>query len=399
MPTHRRVVLLVLDGVGIGAAADAAAYGDQGSNSIANTALAVGGLDLPNMGAMGLGNICPIDGVPPTPRATGAFGKLAERSHGKDTVVGHWELAGVYSARPQPTYPQGFPQAVIGPFTAAIGRGVLGNRPASGTAIIQELGVEHLRTGRPIVYTSADSVFQLAAHTDVVALDELYRWCAIARDLLRGEHAVGRVIARPFSGVPGAFVRAADRRDWALAPPTPTLLDRVQQAGLEVVAVGKIEDIFSGRGITHSEHTHTNTEAVNATVHLLGTMGSGLLFVNLIECDMIYGHRNDPRGYGDALEAFDRRLPELLAAMRPDDVLVIVGDHGVDPTTPGTDHTREDVPLLVAGRRLRSNVNLGTRATFADAGQTAASLLDVAPLGLGTSFAGEILELPPETPG
>ncbi|HEV7214139.1 MAG TPA: phosphopentomutase, partial [Chloroflexota bacterium] len=325
------------------------------------------------------------------PCATGAFGKLAERSHGKDTVIGHWELAGVYSARPQPTYPEGFPTAVIGPFTAAIGRGELGNRPASGTEIIQELGAEHLRTGRPIVYTSADSVFQLAAHTDVVALDELYRWCAIARDLLRGEHAVGRVIARPFSGVPGAFVRTADRRDWALLPPTPTLLDHVQQAGLDVVAVGKIEDIFSGRGITHSEHTHTNTDAIEATLRFLSTMGAGLFFVNLIECDMIYGHRNDPRGYGDALEAFDRRLPELLAALRENDVLMIVGDHGVDPTTPGTDHTREDVPLLVAGPCIRQNVRLGTRPTFADAGQTAADLLNVAPLELGTSFAVQVI--------
>jgi phosphopentomutase len=391
MPTLRRVLLLVLDGVGIGAAADAAAYGDEGSNSIANTARAVGGLHLPIMGAIGLGNICPFQGVPPTPSATGAFGKLAERSRGKDTVIGHWELAGIYSSQPQPTYPEGFPPAVIGPFTAAIGRDVLGNRPASGTEIIQELGAEHLRTGRPIVYTSADSVFQLAAHTEVVPLAELYRWCAIARDLLRGEHAVGRVIARPFTGLPGAFVRTAERRDWALAPPSPTLLDHVQRAGLDVVAVGKIEDIFSGRGITRSEHTHTNMEAVDATLRALGTMGSGLLFVNLIECDMIYGHRNDPRGYANALEAFDRRLPELLAAMRADDVLMIVGDHGVDPTTPGTDHTREDVPLLVAGHRLRPNVNLGTRPTFADAGQTAASLLAVAPLGLGTSFAGEIM--------
>jgi phosphopentomutase len=391
MPTHRRVILLVLDGVGIGAAADAEAYGDEGSNSIANSARAVGGLHLPVMGAMGLGNICPIQGVSPTPAATGAFGKLAERSRGKDTVIGHWELAGIYSSQPQPTYPDGFPPAVIEPFTAAIGRGVLGNRPASGTEIIRELGAEHLRTGRPIVYTSADSVFQLAAHTDSVPLAELYRWCAIARDLLQGEHAVGRVIARPFTGLPGAFVRTADRRDWALAPPSPTLLDHVQQAGLAVVAVGKIEDIFSGRGITHSEHTHTNMEAVDATLRALGTMGPGLLFVNLIECDMIYGHRNDPRGYANALETFDRRLPELLAAMRADDVLMIVGDHGVDPTTPGTDHTREDVPLLVAGHRLRPNVNLGTRPTFADAGQTAAGLLGVAPLGLGTSFAGAIM--------
>lgn len=390
MPPNRRVILLVLDGVGVGAAVDAEAYGDEGSNSLANTARAVGGLCLPNLGAMGLGNICEVEGVSPVAAATGAFGTMAERSRGKDTVIGHWELAGIYSPQPLPTYPQGFPPDVIEEFSSAIGRGILGNRPASGTAIIQDLGVAHLRTGRPIVYTSADSVFQLAVHTDVVPLDELYRWCTIARELLQDPHAVGRVIARPFKGVPGAFVRTADRRGWTLPPPGPTLLDNVQQAGLDVAAVGKIEDIFSQRGITSSRHTHTNRESVDATLHYLSTMGAGLLFVNLIECDMLYGHRNDPRGYADALEAFDGRLPEILTAMRPDDVLMIVGDHGVDPTTPGTDHSREDVPLLVAGRRVRRNVNLDKRSSFADSGQTAASLLGVAPLALGTSFAVEI---------
>jgi len=256
------------------------------------------------------------------------------------------------------------------------------------------LGTEHLSTGRPIVYTSGDSVFQLAAHTDVVPLAELYRWCAVARDLLQGQHAVGRVIARPFSGPAGSFVRTADRRDWTLPPPGPTLLDNVQQAGLEVAAVGKIEDIFSQRGITSSRHTHTNMESVDATLGYLATMGPGLLFVNFIECDMIYGHRNDPRGYADALEAFDRRLPELQAALRPTDVLMIVGDHGVDPTTPGTDHSREYVPLLVSGPTVRRHVNLCTRSTFADAGQTAASLLGVPPLALGTNFDDDLFVAP-----
>ncbi|HEY8743562.1 MAG TPA: phosphopentomutase, partial [Chloroflexota bacterium] len=367
---------------------------DEGSNSVGNTARAVGGLRLPNMGLLGLGNICTIEGVPPVTAAGGAFGKMAEMSRGKDTVIGHWELAGIYSSQAQPTYPRGFPSDVITPFTQAIGRGILGNRPASGTAIIEELGTEHLRTAEPIVYTSADSVFQLAAHTDVVPLDELYRWCALGRDLLQGQHAVGRVIARPFSGPAGAFVRTAARRDWALEPLGPTLLDNVQQAGLEVAAVGKIEDIFCQRGITSSRHTHTNMESVDAALAYLGTMGPGLLFVNLIECDMFYGHRNDPRGYAGALEAFDRRLPELLAALRPADVLMIVADHGVDPTSPGTDHSREDVPLLVTGQTIRRHVDLGTRSTFADAGQTAAAFLSVPPLALGTSFAGQCYPLP-----
>jgi len=386
------VILLVLDGVGIGALPDAADYGDAGSNSIANTARAVGGLRLPEMGRLGLGNVAEIAGVPAIMHAEGAFGKMAELSRGKDTVVGHWELAGIYSPRPQPAYPNGFPPEVIRAFASQIGRDILGNCVASGTEIIKELGAEHLRTGRPIVYTSADSVLQIAAHTEVVPLALLYRWCAVARALLTGNHAVGRVIARPFTGPPGAFVRTADRRDWALLPPGPTLLDRVRSAGLEVAAIGKIEDIFSGQGVTSSRHAHTNREAVDATLGYLRTVEAGLLFANLIECDMIYGHRNDPPGYAGALERFDQRLPELRVAMRPDDVLLIVGDHGVDPTSPGTDHTREYVPLLVAGERIRPNTNLGTRDTFADAGQTAADLLGVEPLELGTSFAGELLD-------
>lgn len=385
------MTLLVLDGVGIGALPDAAEYGDAGCNSIANTARAVGGLRLPNMGALGLGNVHPIVGVPPASAPRGGYGKMAEQSRGKDTVIGHWELAGVYSPVPQPTYPAGFPADVIGAFSRAIGRGVLGNRPASGTEIIQELGVEHMRTGQPIVYTSADSVFQVAAHTAIVPLDEIYRWCVLARNLLRGEHAVGRVIARPFAGASGHFVRTADRRDWALPPPQPTLLDHVQAAGLTVAAVGKIEDIFSRRGVTTSRHTHTNMESVDAALEYLRQVENGLLFVNLIECDMIFGHRNDPRGYADALEAFDARLPEFVGALHPADVLLIVGDHGVDPTTPGTDHSREYVPLLVVGPGVRAGVNLGVRGTFADAGQTVAALLGVAPLTLGTSFAPELL--------
>ncbi len=386
----RRVVLIVLDGVGIGELPDADEYGDRGSNSIANTARVNGGIHLPHMGLLGLGNIATITGVPPVPLPSGAFGKMAERSRGKDTMVGHWELAGVLSAQPQPVYPNGFPREIVEAFSAAIGRGILGNKPASGTVIIEELGGEGLRTGKPIVYTSGDSVFQVAAHIGVIPLEELYRWCEVARALLVKPHEVGRVIARPFRGVPGAFVRTPDRRDWALQPPYPTLLDVVQATGQAVAGVGKIEDIFVQRGLTASNHTHTNMESVDATLAYLETVESGLIFANLIECDMIFGHRNDVAGYAGALEAFDRRVPELLAALRPDDVLMVTGDHGVDPTTPGTDHSREYVPLLVCGPQIKPGIDLGIRDTFADAGQTAAQLLGACPLPFGTSFAGQI---------
>jgi phosphopentomutase len=387
----RRVIVIVLDSVGVGGAPDAAWYGDQGSNTLANTARAVGGLHLPNLGRLGLGNIIPVAGVPPATTPEGAYGHMTEVSPGKDTTTGHWELAGVILDRPFPTYPHGFPQEIIGEFERRIGRKTLGNYPASGTVIIQELGEEHIRTGWPIVYTSADSVFQIAAHEEVIPLEELYRLCRIAREMLTGDHAVSRVIARPFIGRPGAFIRTEARRDFSLEPPQPTILDRVKGAGLEVMGVGKIEDIFAHRGLTRSNHTGNNEDDLNATLEFIAQDSPGLIFVNLVDFDMLYGHRNDPRGYADALEAFDRRLPEVLAALRPTDLLILTADHGNDPTTPSTDHSREQVPLLVAGPQVKAGVNLGTRKTFADVAATIAELLKVEPPAAGTSFAGEAL--------
>ncbi|MCL4509293.1 MAG: phosphopentomutase [Chloroflexi bacterium] len=388
----RRVVLLVLDGVGVGALPDAAEYGDEGSNSLANTATAVGGLTLPFLESLGLGNIVPILGVAATSSARGCWSKMSEMSRGKDSVVGHWELAGIYSPRPQPVYPRGFPPNIIQEFVRVSGiGGVLGNKPASGTVIIEELGGEHVRTRWPIVYTSADSVFQIAAHEEIVPLPTLYRWCELARRLLRGEHAVGRVIARPFTGQPGSFRRTANRHDWALPPPHPNLLDSVGRAGLEVVAVGKINDLFSGEGITKAIPAHDNTEALDGAEQAIRTMGTGLLFVNCIEFDQVFGHRNDAAGYARALARVDERLPVLFELLAEDDVLMIVGDHGVDPTTPSTDHSREFSPLLVAGPRVYRGRSLGVRSSFADAGQTVTQLLKTAPLALGRGFAAEIL--------
>jgi phosphopentomutase len=388
-----RVALIVLDGVGIGALPDAADYGDEGSNSVGNTSKAVGGLSLPHMGRLGLGNLSEIEGVPPRQDTLGAYGRLAEASAGKDTTFGHWELTGVISSRPLPTYPQGFPQDLIEEYERLIGRKTLGNKPISGTVVIEELGEEHVRTGWPIVYTSADSVFQVAAHEEVIPLDELYRICRIAREMLTGEHGVGRVIARPFVGEPGSFTRTGNRRDFSLPPPEPTLLDRLLEAGREVIGVGKIDDIFSARGLTVCHHTVDNSVACDELIRLLRSDKTGFILANLIEYDMLYGHRNNPEGYAQALERFDARLPEIMQAMQPRDVLFIVADHGNDPTTPSTDHSREYVPLLVYGAQVKEGVNLGTRETFADAGATVAELLGIEPLRNGTSFAQEILRL------
>lgn len=387
----RRVLLLVLDGVGVGALPDAEAYGDAGSDSVGNTSRAVGGLRLPNLERLGLGNLTDVAGVPPRTDTRGAYGRMRERSAGKDSVAGHWELCGVITERAQPTYPRGFPPEVIEAFERAIGRPVLGNRPASGTAIIEELYDEHVRTGSPIVYTSADSVFQVAAHEDVIPVAELYRYCELARAILRGEHAVGRVISRPFTGRKGALVRTPGRKDWALEPPGVTLPDRLREAGLDVVAVGKIDDIVGRRSLTRSHHTTNNRESIEATLAALREDTAGLIFSNLIEFDQVWGHRNNPHGYAGALTELDERLPDLLAALRPGDLLVITGDHGCDPTTPSTDHSREYVPLLLAGATCKPGVDLGVRATFADAGQTIADLLGARPLAAGVSFAGKIL--------
>jgi phosphopentomutase len=384
-----RVIIIVLDSVGVGELPDAGKFGDEGSNTLGNIAAAVD-LHLPNMARLGLGNIIPLKGIAPAGAPAAAYGKMASRTAGKDTTSGHWELAGLILERPFPLYPHGFPPEIIEPFEKAIGRKVLGNKPASGTVIIEELGVEHMRTGYPIVYTSADSVFQIAAHEDVIPVQELYRYCKIARQLLTGEHAVGRVIARPFVGEPGHFIRTDRRQDFSLEPPRPTLLDAVISAGLQVMAVGKIKDIFAGRGISRWIHTHDNMDGVDQTCNFMREGGRGLIFTNLVDFDMRYGHRNDVAGYAAALEAFDRRLPELLEALNENDVLVLTADHGCDPTTPSTDHSREYVPLLVCGRQIRP-VNIGVRPTFADLGATVADLLDVPYNLAGESFASILM--------
>lgn len=386
-----RAILIVLDSVGVGALPDAARYGDEGANTLGNVAKAVGGLRLPNLEQLGLGNILDLDGVPPAPRPAGAYGRLAELSAGKDTTTGHWELMGVVLSTPFPVYPGGFPPEVILPFEAAIGRKVLGNKAASGTEIISELGAEHLRTGRPIVYTSADSVFQVAAHEDVIPVADLYRMCETARRLLVGPHAVGRVIARPFTGRPGGFQRTARRKDFALPPPGPTLLDRLTEAGIPVTGIGKVEDIFAGRGIARAVHTRNNAEGMTATLRWMED-GEGLVFTNLVDYDMVYGHRNDVQGYAKALLEFDEFLPALLRTLRPEDLLVITADHGCDPTTAGTDHTREYVPVLAVGPGVRSGVGLGTRSSFADVGATVGEWLGSPPLATGESFASVIRE-------
>jgi phosphopentomutase len=390
MPALERAVIIVLDGVGVGGAPDAAAYGDAGASSIEHCAAAVGGLALPTLGSMGLGNITPVQGTPPAARSIGGYGRMAEAAAGKDSTTGHWEMTGVVLERPLPTYPHGFPAELVARFEAAIGRKTLGNKPASGTVIIQELGEEHLRTGYPILYTSADSVFQLAAHESVIPLPELYHMCKVARGLLTGEHAVGRVIARPFTGEPGHFTRTTHRRDFSLAPLGPTLLDRLHDGGYDTIGIGKIEDLFAGRGLSASDHTETNAAGCAATSAWLGRAFRGLLFVNLVECDQLWGHRRDAQGYAQALREVDAWLADALPLLGARDALFVTGDHGVDPTFRGTDHTRECVPLLCAGPAVRADVNLGTRPTFADLGATLAEAFAVAPLGHGTSFASAI---------
>lgn len=381
----------MLDSVGIGDAPDAAAFGDEGSATLQHVAAAAGGLDLPNLARLGLGNVAAVPGVPPADDPAGAFGSMVERSPGKDTTTGHWEIAGLILDRPFPTYPGGFPPDVVERFEREIGSGTLGNVAASGTEIIERLGAEHLRTRRPIVYTSADSVFQIAAHVDVVPLRRLYEMCRVAREILRGEHEVGRVIARPFEGRPGAFVRTPDRHDFSVLPPQPTVLDRIEAAGLDVRGVGKISDIFAGRGVTASRPTRSNDDGITAVAEELAAVERGLVFANLVEFDSSYGHRNDPQGYAAALAAFDRRLPEITTALTDDDVLIVTADHGNDPTTPSTDHSRERVPLLVAGPRVRPGADLGERGSFADCGATVAELLGTQAPPAGTSFASQIL--------
>ncbi|MDP8911119.1 MAG: phosphopentomutase [Actinomycetota bacterium] len=361
--------MIVLDAVGAGALPDADAFGDEEADTLGNVARAVGGLDLPSLEALGLGNVEPLEGCPPQPGAPAVAGRLRERSKGKDTTTGHWELMGVVTPQPMPTYPHGFPHDVIDPFMHRTGRGVLGNRPASGTEIIQELGEEHQRTGKWIVYTSADSVFQLAAHEDTIPLDELYRACEIAREVLTGKHAVGRVIARPFTGEPGAYERTPKRHDYSLEPRRPNYLSLVRSAGMPVHGVGKIADIFAGRDIDESHPTRSNVEGITQTERLLRELDEGFIFTNLVETDMLWGHRNDPVNFHRCLQDFDRRLPDLLEALRSGDLLILTSDHGCDPTTPSTDHSREHALLLayVEGKNAAGRIHEGE---FADVGAT-----------------------------
>jgi phosphopentomutase len=385
-----RVIWIVLDSVGVGELPDAPDYGDQGSDTLGNISRAVP-LRLPTLRALGLPRVARIQGMTDIDRPAGAYGRMAERSAGKDSVTGHWELTGIVLPKAFPTVPQGFPATLITEFERRIGRRTIGNTAASGTVIIDELGPEHMRTGAPIVYTSADSVFQIAAHEDVIPIAELYRICEIAYELAAEGLGIGRVIARPFVGQPGAFRRTANRRDFALPPAGTTLLDVLEAAGHTVFAIGKIEDLFAGRGITAAVHTKSDDHGMDEVEQAMRAIPKGLIFANLVDFDTQYGHRNDPAGYAANLERFDVRLSRLLPTLRESDVLIITADHGNDPTTPSTDHAREYVPVFVVGSRVKPGTALGIRQTFADLGQTVADLLGVGPLANGTSFLRDIL--------
>jgi len=384
----RRVVWIVLDSVGIGEMPDAADYGDAGSDTLGNIARARE-LTLPNLCRLGLANIRPFAGLEPAPSPGGAFGRCALASPGKDTTTGHWEMAGIHLDKPFPVYPRGFPREIMDPFERRIGRHALGNKPASGTEIIKELGAQHMRTGSPIVYTSADSVFQIAAHEDVIPLWELYKICETAREILRGPYEVGRVIARPFTGSPGSFTRTANRHDYAVPPPKGMLLDRLEERGIEVSSVGKIFDVFLGRGIRDHVKTKDNQDGMAKTLEAMDALERGLIFVNLVDFDQQYGHRNDVEGYAAALEQFDAWLPDLLRKLNDGDLAILTADHGCDPTTPSTDHSREYVPLLVCGPKVRAGVDLGVRDTLSDVGQTVAENFETA-IGRGISFLSSV---------
>ncbi|MCM1308811.1 MAG: phosphopentomutase [Butyrivibrio sp.] len=385
-----RVIWIVLDGVGMGALPDAEKFGDAGANTLAHTWEYKGGLSIPNLLSLGLGNIDGMKSLPAADKPVGAYARAGELSEGKDTTVGHWEMAGVISERAFPTYPNGFPRDIIEEFTKRTGvSGVLGNCVASGTEIIKELGAEHERTGMPIVYTSADSVFQIAVNVERYPLERLYEMCRTARGILCGSHEVARVIARPFVGHDGAYKRTADRRDYAVLPPKRNLLNRLKEQGFDVIAVGKIEDIFAGSGITEAVHTKSNMHGVDVTLSLMKKETNGIIFTNLVEFDSSWGHRRDAAGYAGGLEEFDARLPELMGAMKSGDLLIINADHGCDPTFKGTDHTREYVPILVYGQKIAPQ-NFGTRRSFADIGQSVAEYLGAEPIENGESFMGLI---------
>jgi phosphopentomutase len=385
----QRAIVIVLDSLGIGELPDAALYADQGSNTLGNIAAHVP-LHIPNLAAMGLSRLVDVRGNSPAAAPTSAFGRMAERSKGKDSVTGHWELMGIVLDRPFPTFPTGFPAELIAQFEARIGRKSIGNAVASGTAIIDELGPLHMETGFPIVYTSADSVFQIAAHEGIVPVPQLYEWCEAAYELTVKELGLGRVIARPFVGVAGAFARTSNRHDYAMPPIAETLLDRLVAQGHHVASVGKVADLFAGQGISSSHPTKSDDDGIDRIESLMATQDHGMIFANLVDFDAVYGHRNDTLGYAANIERFDARLAGLLPRLRQDDLLVITADHGNDPTTPSTDHSREHVPLLLHGKRVKAGVDLGTRSTFADLGQTLAQNFGVGALDNGTSFLREI---------
>lgn len=389
----KRVIIIVLDSVGIGELPDSKKYGDEGSNTLGHIAGMVKGFRLPNLQKLGLANIDDVQlgPVEKIENPTAAYGKMAEQSAGKDTTTGHWEISGIILTKPFPVYPDGFPKELMEEFEKRIGRKTLGYKPASGTAIIEELGDEHVKTGFPIVYTSADSVFQIAAHEGVIPIEQQYEICRIAREMLTGEHGVGRVIARPFIGESGSYTRTDRRRDFAITPPAKTILNVLQEKGFEVRAVGKIEDIFNASGVTKAVHTHGNMDGVDRTLQWMEEDFEGLLFTNLVDFDMLFGHRNNAEGYAKALMEFDERLPEILSRLKRDDILIITADHGCDPTTASTDHSREYVPLLVAGPNIKNGENLHTRSTFADIAKTTAEYFGVRNELCGTSFLKQIL--------
>ena len=388
---QRRIILVVLDSVGVGQAPDASHYGDSGANTVGNTAKAVGGLHIPHLASLGLGRVTEVEGVSPSTLVNGAYGYMIPKSAGKDTTNGHYEFVGVTLYDPLPTYPEGFPTEIMTPFEQAIGRKALGNKPASGTEIIAELGDEHVRTGYPIVYTSADSVFQVAAHEEVIPLEELYHICEVARGLLTGPHGVGRVIARPFVGTSGHYVRTTNRKDYS-RDFGDTLLTKLTSFGIPVIGIGKIEDIYGGHGVSQGIHTTGNDDGITKTIEAIkSTEGPALIFTNLVDFDMLYGHRNDPEGFARAIEAFDQRLPQIISAMKEEDLLMITADHGCDPTTPSTDHSREGVPLLVYSKKIHEAIALGRRDTYADLGATMATYLGV-DWPIGKSFYQQIEE-------
>lgn len=385
----KRAVIIVFDSLGCGELPDAGNYGDEGSDTIDNISKAVGGLAVPNLVAMGLGLIEGITRLPKTEKPIASYGRMSEASPGKDTATGHWEIAGIRLDEPFPTYPHGLPLEMLEGFTKATGCGWLGGMAASGTEIIEALGQEHIRTGAPIVYTSADSVFQIAAHEDVVPIDRLYGICEKARAFLDG-YNIGRVIARPFIGAPGSFKRTHRRRDFSMPPPGRTVLEHIKAAGYPVIGIGKIGDIYVHAGLTEEIHTTCDADGMDKTINAMTSQKEGLIFTNLVDFDTLYGHRNDPHGYAQALERMDARLPQVIAALGEDDMLIITADHGCDPTTPSTDHSREYVPLLVYGKALKAGVSLGTRQTFADVGATLGDFFRVARPSIGRSFLKDI---------